>query len=101
MSTLGWIHMIFGLVALLAGTAVILIRKGTRRPKGCRLELHAAFISGSFVGLVAATAAEVTSRIPGTEDAFGLVVGITSALVIGIGGFLIQRNLPRSIRRPL
>jgi uncharacterized membrane protein len=155
MSTLGWIHTIFGLVALAAGTAVLLIRKGTRwhrtlghvyltamvslnvsglfiynlyghfgpfhwmalgslltliagmvpvftrRPKGSWLAWHAVFINGSFVGLVAATAAEVTSRIPGTEDIFGLVVGVTSALVIGIGAALIHRSLPRSIRRTL
>ena len=155
MSTLGWIHTIFGLVALAAGTAVLLIRKGTRwhrtlghvyltamvslnvsglfiynlyghfgpfhwmalgslltliagmvpvftrRPKGSWLEWHAVFINGSFVGLAAATAAEVTSRIPGTEDIFGLVVGVTSALVIGIGAALIHRSLPRSIRRTL
>jgi uncharacterized membrane protein len=153
MSTLGWIHTIFGIVALLAGTAVILLRKGTRwhrtlghvyltnmlalnvtalfiyklygrfgpfhwmalgslltlivgmipvftrRPKGGWLELHAAFINGSYVGLVAATAAEITSRIPGTEDYFGLVVGTTTALVIGIGATLIHRNLPQSISR--
>jgi uncharacterized membrane protein len=30
MSTLGMIHMIFGIVALVAGTAVVLTRKGTR-----------------------------------------------------------------------
>lgn len=153
MSTLGWIHTLFGLVALAAGTAVILIRKGgrwhrtlghvyltnmvalnvtalfiyrlygrfgpfhwmalgslltlmagmipvfTRRPQGRWLERHAAFINGSYVGLVAATAAEITSRIPGTEAIFGFVVGGTSALVIGIGAVLIQRKLPRSIRR--
>lgn len=153
MSTLGWIHMIFGLIALAAGTAVILTRKGTRlhrtlghvyltnmialnisalfiyelygdfgpfhwmalgslltliagmvpvftrRPKGRWLELHAAFINGSFVGLVAATAAEVTSRIPGTEDSFGLVVAGTSILVMGIGAYLIGRSMPKSIRR--
>ena len=153
MSTLGWIHMIFGLVALAAGTAVILTRKGTRghrtlghvyltnmialnvsalfiyklyghfgpfhwmalaslltliagmvpvftrRPKGGWLELHAAFINGSFVGLVAATAAEVTSRIPGTEDSFGLVVAGTSILVMMVGGYLINRSLPNSVRR--
>lgn len=153
MSTLGWIHTIFGLVALAAGGAVLLLPKGTRwhrtlghlyltnmlalnisalaiyrlyghfgpfhwmalgslltliagmvpvftrRPKGRWLELHAAFINGSYVGLVAATAAEITTRLPGTEAHFGLVVGATSALVIGIGAMLIHRNIAQSIRR--
>jgi uncharacterized membrane protein len=153
MSTLGWIHTIFGLVALVAGTAVIFLKKGgrwhrtlghvyltnmlalnisalfiyklyghfgpfhwmalaslltlivgmvpvfTRRPKIGWLELHAAFINGSYVGLVAAFAAEITSRLPGTEDNFGLVVGVTTALVIGVGATLIHLNLPQSIRR--
>lgn len=153
MSTLGWIHTIFGLVALVAGTAVIFLKKGgrwhrtlghvyltnmlalnvsalfiyklyghfgpfhwmalgslltlvagmvpvfTRLPKGGWLQLHAAFINGSYVGLVAAFLAEITSRLPGTEDSFGLVVGLTSALVIGIGATLIHRNLPRSLNR--
>ena len=152
MSTLGWIHTIFGIVALLAGTAVLLLRKGTRwhrtlghvyltnmvalnvsalfiyrlygtfgpfhwlalgslitliagmvpvftrRPKGRWLALHAAFINGSFVGLVAATAAEITSRLPGTEESFGLVVAGTSIAVMFIGGVLIQRFTPMSIR---
>ena len=153
MSTLGWIHTVFGIVALLAGTAVVLLRKGTRwhrtlghiyltsmitlnitslfiynlyghfgpfhwlalsslltlvagmvpvftrRPKGLWLERHAIFINISFIGLVAATSAEITSRIPGLEEAFGPVVGLTSALVIGIGMALLFRNLPQSIRR--
>lgn len=153
MSTLGSIHMVFGIVALLAGTAVVLLRKGTRghrtlghvyltsmvslnvtalfiyrlfghfgpfhwlalsslltliagmvpvftrRPKGLWLERHAIFINVSFIGLVAATSAETTSRIPGFEEAFGPVVGLTSALVIGVGMALLYRNLPRSIRR--
>jgi len=153
MSTLGWIHMVFGIVALLAGSAVVLLRKGsrwhralghvyltsmislnvtalfiyrlfghfgpfhwlalsslltlmagmvpvfTRRPKGLWLERHAIFINISFIGLVAATSAEITSRIPGLKEAFGPVVGLTSALVIGIGMALLFRNLPQSIRR--
>jgi uncharacterized membrane protein len=153
MSTLGWIHTLFGLVALLAGTAVIFLKKGTRwhrtlgrvyltnmialnvsalfiyklygrfgpfhwmalgslltlivgmipvltrRPKGSWLELHAAFINGSYVGLVAATAAEITSRLPGTENAFGAVVASTSILVIAVGVYLIRRYLPQSINR--
>jgi uncharacterized membrane protein len=153
MSTLGLIHLVFASIALVAGTVVILIRKGTRwhrtlghfyltcmiglnvtalfiykkfgifgpfhwmavaslltllvgmvpvltrRPKGSWLELHAGFISGSYVGLVAAAGAEVTSRIPGTEELFGLIVGITTALIIGIGISLIRRNLPNTIGR--
>jgi uncharacterized membrane protein len=46
-----------------------------RRPKGRWLELHAIIINFSYIGLVAATGAEITSRIAGTEDVFGLVVG--------------------------
>ena len=153
MSTLGWIHMIFGIVSLLAGTTVVLLRKGTRwhrtlghvyltsmislnvtalfiyrlfghfgpfhwlalsslltlmagmvpvftrRPKELWLERHVIFINVSFIGLVAATSAEITSRIPGLEEAFGSVVGLTSALVIGVGMFLLFRNLPQSIRQ--
>lgn len=153
MSTLGLIHMIFGLVALVAGTAVIFLQKGTRwhrtlghlyltnmlalnisalfiyrlfgtfgpfhwlalislltlvvgmvpvftrRPKGGWLQLHASFISGSYVGLVAATAAEITSRLPGTDESFGLVVGGTSFVVIGIGAYFIQRYMQQSINR--
>jgi len=153
MSTLGWVHTSFGIVALLAGTAVIFIRKGTRwhrtlghvyltsmislnvtalfiyrlfghfgpfhwlaasslltllvgmipvftrRPKGLWLERHAIFINVSFIGLVAATVSEITSRIPALENGFGLVVGLTSALVIGIGMVLLFRNLPQSLRR--
>lgn len=152
MSTLGWIHTVFGMAALLAGTAVVLLRKGTRwhrtlghvylmsmislnmtslfiynlfghfgpfhwlalsslltliagmvpiftrRPKGLWLERHAIFINISFIGLVAATAAEITSRIPAMEDTFGPVVGITSALIIGVGMALMYHNLPQSIR---
>ena len=153
MSTLGWIHTVFGTVAFLSGTIVVLIRKGTRwhrtfghvyltsmlslnatslfiydlfghfgpfhwlavsslltltagmvpvfarRPKGRWLEWHALFINISFIGLVAASAAEITSRIPGLEANFGLVVGVTSAAIIGIGAFLIRRKLPQSIGR--
>jgi uncharacterized membrane protein len=153
MDTLGLTHMVFGIVALLAGTAVVLRRKGTRwhrtlghvyltsmiglnvtaffiydlyghfgpfhwlavssvltllagmvpvfmrRPVGRWLEWHATFITMSFIGLVAATAAEITSRIPGTEGAFGLVVGGTSAAIIGAGALLMRRSLPGSMRR--
>jgi hypothetical protein len=54
-----------------------------RRLKGRWLELHAIIINFSYIGLVASTGAEITSRIPGTEIVFGLVVGGTNALIIG------------------
>jgi hypothetical protein len=48
---------------------------------------------------VAATAAEITSRIPAFEEAFGPVVGLTSAVVIAIGAALMHRNMPLILRR--
>jgi uncharacterized membrane protein len=153
MSTLGIIHTTFGLVALLAGAVVLLLRKGgrwhrtlghvyltsmialnvsalfiyrlfghfgpfhwlavislvmlvlgivpvfTRRPRGRWLERHATLFSGSYAGLVAATASEITSRLPGTGDAFGLVVGLTSVVIIAGSAVLINRYLPGALHR--
>ena len=83
------------LLTLLVGMIPVFMR----RPKGSWLQLHAGFISGSYVGLIAAAGSEVTSRIPGTDEIFGLVVSLTTALIIGVGIFLIQRNLPKAIER--
>ncbi len=154
MSTLGWIHTIFGTVALVAGTAVLLMRKGTRwhrtlghifltsmialniisfymyglfgrfgpfhwmavaslitllagmvpvltrRPKGRWLELHGACISGAYVGLIAATVAEVTSRIPGGWHSFSApITAVTTLIIIGIGVTLIRINLHQAAGR--
>ena len=87
-----WLALI-SLLSLIAGMVPVF----TRRPKGGWLQLHAAFINGSYIGLVAATASEITSRLPGTDESFGLVVGATSFIIIGIGAYLIKRYLPGSI----
>ena len=34
---------------------------------------------------------------PGTEELFGPVVGLTSAIIIAIGGYLIHISMPRFI----
>ena len=153
MSTLGWVHLIFALIALVVGAVVIFIRKGTRwhrtlghvyltcmiavnvtalfiyirfgafgpfhwmavaslltllagmvpvflrRPKRSWLQLHAGFISGSYVGLVAAAGAETFSHLPGAEAAYGLIVTITTISIIGIGVYFVQRHLPNAIER--
>jgi uncharacterized membrane protein len=149
MNTLGMVHLVFAIAALIAGTVVVGTRKGTRyhrtvghlyfsamlgvnvtalliydltgkfnffhiaavfsliftllgivpvivrRPKGRWLELHARLITGSYVGLVAAAAAEVATRVPGWN--FGAAAGITSLVVGSAGMILIAKRLPTTI----
>ncbi|MCW5853341.1 MAG: DUF2306 domain-containing protein [Anaerolineae bacterium] len=153
MSSLGWTHLVFALVALLAGAAVLLTRKGTRlhrtlgyiyvtsmvslnvtalfiyhltgrfnvfhalalvslvslalglgpvllrRPRVGWLARHARFISGSYVGLVAAAAAEVAARIPLPGWRFGPAVALAALAVTLVGVTLIRRLLPTSLTK--
>lgn len=153
MSSLGWTHLVFALVALLAGAAVLLTRKGTRwhrtlghvyatsmlglnatalfiyhltgrfnvfhalalvsllslalglgpvllrRPRTTWLERHARFISGSYVGLVAAAAAEVAARVPIPGWRFGPAVALAALAVTLVGVTLIRRRLPTTLAR--
>jgi ABC-type nickel/cobalt efflux system permease component RcnA len=57
-------------------------------------------MAGSYVGLVAAAASEVTTRLPGNSASFspGTVV-VTSTLIIGVGVWLIVRNLSQVVAR--
>lgn len=154
MDPLGLIHMIFGLVALVAGAAVMLMRKGTRwhrtlghvylttmvglngtglfiydlfgafgpfhwmalaslatlavgrvavlarRPRANWLTVHAGFMAGSYVGLVAAAASEVTTRLPGNPASFSpAVTAITSLVVIVVGASWLMRTLSQMVAR--
>lgn len=56
---------------------------------------HALFMVGSYVGLMAAAAAEVASRVPGWQ--FGPSVAISSIVVIFVGIWMMQRKIPRII----
>lgn len=58
---------------------------------------HAYFMTGAYVGLVAATVAEIASRIPGWS--FGASVVISSVLVILAGIFMMMRMLPATIQK--
>lgn len=153
MSSLGWTHLVFALIALLAGATVLLTPKGTRlhltlghvyatsmlglnvtalliyhltgrfnvfhalalvslvslalglgpvllrRPRHGWLARHARFISGSYVGLVAAAAAEVAARVPIPGWRFGPAVALATLTVTLVGVYLIQHRLPRSLTR--
>ena len=154
MSVIGWIHTGFGVCALVAGTAVVLRPKGTRRHRllgrlyvgsmvgllgtafmiyrlfegfgvfhwaavlglltlaagfgAARLrrsvsgwlEPHYYFMGYSYVGLLAATGAEVATRVPGA--AFAWAAGGASVVVTFAGAVVIHSRashiLPR-IRR--
>ena len=86
---------VISLITLLVGMLPVLIRW----PKKQWLTLHGAFMNGSYVGLLAATAAEITSRLPLAEGRFGLVVGVTTAAVILIGVIVIHLTIEGSIGR--
>jgi uncharacterized membrane protein len=66
-----------------------------RRPRGMWMQLHATFLSWSYVGLFAAFASEVTTRLPGVD--FGpAVLAATAPVVVG-GAILIHTRVPRSL----
>lgn len=151
-STIGWVHLVFGLLSLITGTIVIFTRKGnrvshrfwgyfylfsmvstnvtaliiyeltgrfnmfhwsalaslivmsmgmlpifTRKPRAHRawIPRHAHFMAGSYLGVVLATAAEITSRLPFWD--FGVAVGVTVAIGSVIGVYLINKYTPRAI----
>jgi uncharacterized membrane protein len=151
MDALGAIHVVFGLCALLTGTVVVLIRKGTRyhrtigrwyfasmlglnvtglliyratgkfnffhvsalfslmcifigigvvvllRPRKAWLERHAYFMSGSYVGLIAAAASEVAARVPGWP--LGAAVGLATTIVVFSGVYFMLRRTPLALER--
>ena len=151
MDTLGSIHVVFGLCALVTGTLVVLIRKGTRyhrtighwyfasmlglnvtalliyrvtgkfnffhtsalfslaflliglgsvvlrRPRKAWLERHAYCIGGSYIGLIAAAASEVTARVPGWP--LGVAVGLTTTIVVSSGVVFMLGRTPPALER--
>ncbi len=80
---------IISLVTLICG----FIPAFLRRPVSSWLNLHAYFISWSYVGLVAAGIAQfatMSSKLPGH-----IAVGLPSILVAIIGGVLIHTRVPK------
>lgn len=73
----------------------------TRRPADAWYERHANCMAWSYVGLVAAFAAEVAARIPALrgERLFVAAVAGATLLVTGTGAFLIRRYTPRAVSR--
>lgn len=141
---IGLIHLIFSILALITGTAIFIMKKGSKlhkqigysynismigvvitafmiyrlfggfglfhiaaivsgltliagmypaffmRHKEGWIGLHIGFMYWSVMGLYAAFVAETMVRIP--ETPFFGMVGIATAVVMGIGGFVFYRN---------
>jgi uncharacterized membrane protein len=82
---------IISLVTVIAGFLPVYLK----RPRGGWLQLHYDIISWSYVGLLAAAASEVLTRVPvfdGTGAAFAAGVALASLLIFAVGGFLITRK---------
>lgn len=84
---------LFSLVVVIFGMVPIF----TRKPKANRRWLfrHAYFMSGSYVGVMAAFVAEIAVRAPGMD--FGVAVAIATLLVSAVGVYLIATRVPRAI----
>lgn len=71
----------------------------TRRPRNRWFETHAYFMSWSYVGLVAAAAAEAAVRLPGLP--FGPAVIAATLLITFSGAVLIHRRRGALVQRAL
>jgi uncharacterized membrane protein len=83
---------IFSLAGVLVGMFFIIVR-----PTKNWLALHYSFMSWSYVGLLAAAASEVGTRVKMFH--FWWAVLLATAFVIAIGGFLIVRNQKPILQR--
>lgn len=101
---------VFALVSL-ATLAAALIPALLRMPKGGWVELHAYFMSWSYIGLLCAAASELLSRVPAARHAwqevivalglpgtgFGFTVAFASVVVMFAGGVMMAYFMPRTL----
>lgn len=67
------------------------------RPKNNWLAYHYSFMNWSYVGLLAAAASEIGTRVEGFQ--FWWAVLIATAIIIGIGARLIKKNEESTLKR--
>lgn len=95
----------FHVLALVSLISVVLgvIPVFLRRPKDRWLDVHYGFITGSYLGLIAAFAAEIAVRVPAIRPrsgaAFAVVVIGASLLICVLGGYLIARGKRTTLAR--
>ncbi len=78
----------------LATVVAAIIPAIRKKPANNWIEMHAQFMCWSYIGLLAATVAEILTRVPGL-DFWGAVI-FASVGIILFGGIFIRRNSPLS-----
>lgn len=77
---------VIGALTLVAGVAAV---RRSPRPRGW-MARHYHMMGYSYIGLLAATGAEIATRVPGA--AFAPAVAVSSVLVLGAGAWVLHRN---------
>lgn len=100
---------IISLTGIVAGTLAARSARKARRAgqafkRSHRVEVHYWWMTFSYVGLIAALASEAITRLPATRAAaggagamFGAAVGVATALVFGVGSYLIVTRRARAL----
>ncbi len=84
---------VISLISVIFGVAHVRLRRPAR---GWR-EMHATWMAWSYVGLLAATAAETATRL--LDVPFWWMVLVASGGVIAVGGLVIARAMPQTLAR--
>ena len=92
----GWGIFHYATIASLVTTALGMIPVWTKKPTNTWGFRHFSFMYWSVIGLYAAFASEVLTRIPDTTF-FGMV-GIATAIIMILGGVIFSRNKPKWIK---
>jgi uncharacterized membrane protein len=102
---------IISVTGLVAGTLSARRARNARRAKQAllhshRVEAHYWWMTFSYVGLIAALASEAITRLPATRAIgggagamFGAAVGGATALVFGVGSYLIVTRRARTLAK--
>ena len=92
----GWGIFHYATIASLVTTALGMIPVWTKKPTNTWKFRHFSFMYCSVIGLYAAFASEVLTRIPDTTF-FGMV-GIATGIIMILGGVIFSRNKPKWIK---
>lgn len=85
----------FHVAALISAVTTVAGVVAARRRLRRWVEVHARLMAWSYVGLVAAAAAETATRYLRFD--FGVLVVTATLVVVGVGAMIIERRVPKTV----